>query len=209
MKPEQRVTSGCVEARAAEGEPNRLVGYAAVYNREAVIAGLFREQILPGAFTEAIGRDDVRAQFNHGAGGVLPLGRTSAGTLRLSEDATGLRYEIDLPDTQQARDLWVSVKRGDVAESSFMFSVSSTDDEEWDYAGRNDGKLPLRSIRRVTLFDVSPVTFPAYSDTSVSARALDLAGRTDVQVMAPTVPAEPDPAIDHVLAQLDLDEASV
>lgn len=200
---ERRVVSGTVQTRAAAGEPSRLAGYAAVFNSETVIGSWFREVILPGAFTEAILRDDVRAQFNHGEGGVLPLGRTSAGTLRLSEDETGLRYEVDLPDTQQARDLYVSVQRGDVAESSFMFEIERDEDQEWDSSETKVGKLPIRRIKRVKLYDVSPVTFPAYDATSVSARAKTLAEA--VAAVRPPAPPVPD-LREHYVALVALDE---
>ena len=166
---EKRITTGTVEARG-ESERKTLVGYAAVFNQEAVIAGMFREVILPGAFAEAVKADDVRAQFNHESNFIL--GRTGAGTLRLSEDEHGLRYEIDMPDTSYARDLMVSVQRGDVTQSSFMFDVPTSTDETWDYSASKGGMLPLRQIKRVKLYDVAPVVFPAYEGTSVSARAL-------------------------------------
>lgn len=160
------------EARTDDG-PDRLVGYAAVFEQEAVIAGFFREKIAAGAFREAIGRDDVRGLFNHDSN--LVLGRSTAGTLRLKEDKTGLRYEIDLPDTQFARDLMVSVRRGDISQSSFAFEVESRDDAPFDTSELKDGKLPLRTIKRAKLYDVSPVTFPAYEETSVSARDVEAA----------------------------------
>jgi HK97 family phage prohead protease len=137
----------------------KLAGYAAVFDLEANIAGEFRECIARGAFTAAIGRDDVRALFNHSPDFVL--GRTTAGTLRLSEDSIGLRYEIDPPDTQWARDLIVSVERGEVKQSSFAFNAT---DEEWVFGKR--GELPLRIVRAARLWDVSPVVFPAYEGTS-------------------------------------------
>jgi len=201
---EKRTISSPVEVRAVDGRPTTLAGYAAVFNEETVIAGFFREVILPGAFTNAIAADDVRAQFNHGDGGALPLGRTSAGTLRLTEDDRGLHYEIDMPDTTQARDLLVSVKRGDVAESSFMFDVESSADETWDYAPTKNGQLPLRQIKRVKLYDVSPVVFPAYEGTSVSARAMVL---KDAPPAVPPAPV-PDPIAPLLLEQLALDEAA-
>lgn len=160
---ETRVVDVQVEARSDDGAPTRLVGYAALFNRDAVIAGLFRERIAPGAFTQAVGRDDVRALFNHDANFVL--GRTTSGTLTLREDGQGLQYDVVPPDTTWARDLMVSVQRGDISQSSFAFSV---DEEAWDYSG---GDLPLRTVTRATLYDVSPVTYPAYEATSVSARS--------------------------------------
>ena len=147
----------------ATGE-SKLIGHAALFNSEAVIAGFFREVIAPGAFTEALKRkDDVRALFNHDANFVL--GRTAAGTLTLSEDKRGLKYEVTTPSTSWAKDLVLSIARGDVSQSSFAFRVER---ESWPKVERD--ALPLRVIEQVELFDVSPVTYPAYEDTTVSAR---------------------------------------
>lgn len=167
---ERRSLTGTVEARA-EGEARQLQGYAAVFNQRTDILGLFEERIAPGAFKDAIGRDDVRALFNHDPNYVL--GRTTAGTLRLFEDAKGLRYEVDLPDTQAGRDVSALVARGDVQGSSFSFQVK-VEEESWDY----EAKPPVRTILRVKLYDVGPVTFPAYEQTSVAARCLTAARRT-------------------------------
>ncbi|HEY0838791.1 MAG TPA: HK97 family phage prohead protease [Vulgatibacter sp.] len=143
-------------------EPTRLIGYAAMFDREAVIAGFFREKIAPGAFAGALA-GDVRALWNHDTNHVL--GRTKAGTLRLSEDETGLRVEIDPPDTQLGRDLLISVQRGDISQMSFAFRAIR---EEWE---EREGEMPLRTIVEAELFEVSPVTFPAYEDTEISARS--------------------------------------
>src|SRR5262245_46107276 len=107
-----------VNLRAADDSP-KINGHAAVFGVEADIAGLFWERIEPGAFTKAIGRDDVRALWNHNPDYVL--GRNTSGTLRLSEDEKGLAVEIDPPDTQWARDLAISIRRGDVSQMSFGF----------------------------------------------------------------------------------------
>jgi HK97 family phage prohead protease len=160
---ERRTLQVKVEARADEGEPRTLRGYGAVFNQRTDILGLFEEQIAPGAFTAAIGRDDVRALFNHDPNHVL--GRSSAGTLRLLEDETGLRYDIDPPDTQSGRDVVTLIARGDVQGSSFSFE---TEEESWDYPKEG---IPLRTITRAKLYDVGPVTFPAYEQTTVSARS--------------------------------------
>jgi len=195
---ERRTVAGQVELRATAGEPTKLVGYAAVFNEETVIGSWFRERIAPGAFADAIARpDDVRAHFNHEPN--LILGRNAAGTLTLEEDARGLKYEITLPETSYARDLAVSVERGDVTQSSFMFAIDKDDDEDWDYSETKAGKLPLRTGKAVTLYDVSPVVFPAYESTTVSARAL---------VLKDDRPQAPDHAAEHLAALLDLDEVS-
>jgi HK97 family phage prohead protease len=162
---ERRVVTEPMEARAGENDARTLTGYAALYGSETRIAGMFREVIEPGAFRSALARqDDVRALFNHDPNHVL--GRTKSGTLALSEDERGLKYTVTLPDTQAGRDLWTSVQRGDVSQSSFAFSV---DTDEWREQKSDD--MPLRVIKDVHLFDVSPVTYPAYNETSVSARS--------------------------------------
>ena len=164
---ERRVVSLPVETRAEDGGPVRLSGYAAVFGVDAEIAGMFVERIAPGAFSRAVVADDVRALFNHDANFVL--GRTTSGTLALSEDATGLRYDVTPPDTTWARDLMVSVARGDISQSSFAFSVEA---DSWDYP---KNALPVRTIKAAKLYDVSPVTYPAYAETTVSARSLEAA----------------------------------
>lgn len=159
-EPEVRTATQPLEVRE-EGDVRRLAGYAALFDTPAAV-GTFEERIATGAFTATLGRDDVRALFNHDPN--LVLGRTSNGTLQLQEDSRGLRYEVTLPDTTWARDLWASVQRGDITQSSFAFAV---EDEDW----KRDRRPPQRILTAVRLFDVSPVTYPAYAQTTVSARA--------------------------------------
>ena len=159
---EHRVRGEVRADPGGDGEGRKFVGYAALFNTPADIAGVFREQIAPGAFAEAIGRDDVRALVNHDAN--MVLGRSTAGTLRLSEDERGLRVEIDVPDTQAARDLGISMERGDISQMSFGFRATR---EEF-----TDEEPPLRTIREAELFDVSVVTYPAYEETEVGLRSL-------------------------------------
>lgn len=157
-----------------------LRGYAALYNTEAVIAGMFREKIAPGAFDEAVGRDDVRALFNHDNN--IVLGRTSSGDLRLTTDDRGLAYEIDIdPQDAEAVRVYRMVQKGKVSQSSFGFDIPSGG-QEWSEAAR--GEMPLRIIRKARLFDVSPVTYPAYAETSVTARDLPTAAADAAQVLA-------------------------
>lgn len=167
MEKERRafaVDSLKVETRG-EGDAAKPVirGYAAVFDKMSEDLGGFREKISKGAFVETIKSADVRALWNHDPN--YPLGRNGAGTLRLSEDSKGLLIEIDPPETTYANDLMISMRRGDVSQMSFGFFVR---DEEW---GKVDGEN-VRTLRKVELFDVSPVTFPAYPDTSVAVRSL-------------------------------------
>jgi uncharacterized protein len=145
-----------------EKEKPEIVGHAAVFNREANIGGWFIESVAPGAFKRAITEDDVRSLFNHDPNYIL--GRNRAGTLKLSEDDTGLMTVTAPPDTTYARDLMVSIERGDVSQMSFGFRVTK---QEWD----ESGDILKRKILEVELFDVSPVTFPAYAQTDVALRS--------------------------------------
>jgi uncharacterized protein len=153
-----------VEVRADEGK-RTLVGYAAVFNSDAVIGDSFVERIAPGAFDRTIG-GDVLALYNHDMGRVL--GRTKSGTLRLSVDTRGLKVEIDVPETMDGRDLWTLVERGDISGMSFGFSVTK---QEWD----ETGDMPKRTILEAELYEVTATANPAYADTTLAARSLEAA----------------------------------
>ena len=177
MEVERRTLTG-LEVRAAEGQPTKIVGYAAVFNSLSEDLG-FREMIMPGAFDRALSeKQDVRALVNHDANYVL--GRTKSGTLALSVDEKGLRAEITPPDTQAARDVLASIKRGDMDGMSFAFQTVS---DSW----RTQDGMEIRELRDLNLLDVSVVAYPAYEATSVSARALEHAKK------ATEPPAEPEP----------------
>jgi len=134
-------------------------GYASIFNRTTDL-GYFVESIHPEAFNSALARqDDVRALFNHDTN--LILGRTKSGTLRLSVDEIGLVSKIEIPDTTLGRDLKVYIERGDISQMSFGFVI-----EKEEKRGMVDEK-PWYEIQQVRLFDVSPVTFPAYEQTSI------------------------------------------
>lgn len=130
------------------------------------------ERILPGAFDEAIGRDDVRALQNHDSR--LLLGRTESKTLSLELTPDGLAYRITTPNTTAGRDTVESVSRGDITGSSFAF-VISPGGVEWteETVEVNGAKLTIeiRNIKAVSLFDVGPVTYPAYLGTSSGTRS--------------------------------------
>lgn len=152
------------ELRIDQGENKKPIikGYASVFNQLSEDLGGFREQVAPGAFTNTIANDDIRALFNHDPNYVL--GRTKNGTLRLTEDEKGLAIEIDPPNTQWSRDLQESIGRGDISQMSFGFRAIR---EKWK---QEEKKMPIRTLIENWLRDVSPVTFPAYPQTSVKVR---------------------------------------
>lgn len=150
-----------------EGEQRKITGYAAVFNRKSENLGYFEEVIKPGAFKDVLS-NDVRALYNHDSNYVL--GRTTSGTLTLEENNKGLKFTAIPPDTQWARDLLTSIERGDVSQCSFSFTIAKGG-ETW--TETNDDKPALREITQIgRLYDVGPVTFPAYPQTSVQARSL-------------------------------------
>jgi len=148
------------ELRAEDDDGKKLKGYAAVFEQWSEDLGWFREQIARGAFAESIKADDIRALWNHDPNWVL--GRNRAGTLTLAEDERGLRIENQPPETQWARDLVISIERGDVNQMSFAFAAL---EEKWNF----EADPWERTLLKVRLFDVSPVTFPAYPQTDVQA----------------------------------------
>jgi len=171
MKPnnyEERALPGVVEIRERDGGGVTIRGLAAIYDKRSENLGGFREVIAPGAF-EDTDISDVRGLFNHDSNYVL--GRTTSDTLRITRVKEGLEYEIDAPDNQTIRDLVVEpIKRGDVSQSSFGFIIGRGNDE-WT---EDDEGVLIRTIHKIReLFDVSPVTFPAYPDTTVGARSKD------------------------------------
>ena len=166
MEKEKRKTRELRAITDDNGGLRKIVGYASVFDKPSEDLG-FIEYVRKGAFRNAIKTSDARALFNHDTG-TLPLGRQSAGTLILKEDDAGLYYEIIPPDTQTARDLMTSIDRGDVKESSFGFTVAV---DEWDF---KDPEMAKRTIVEVAeIYDVSPVVFAAYNDTTVALRKIE------------------------------------
>lgn len=153
-----------IQLRANEAGAKVLDGHAAVFNLDSEEMWGFTERVAPGAFSRAIQEDDVRALFNHNPDYIL--GRNTAKTLRLNEDPVGLAFDVDLPDTQCARDLAVSIGRRDITGCSFSFTTRA---DKWVY---NEDGTVQRTILDVELCDVGPVTFPAYPDTDVAVRSL-------------------------------------
>lgn len=158
-----------LEMRAAEGKAPELVGYASVFNQPTTIAGMWdqwQEEVAPGAFSKTIAEADIRALFNHDSN--IVLGRNKAGTLWLSEDAHGLQATIKPPDNEWGRPVLDAVKRGDITGMSISFQAIK---QEWYRPEKGSGELPKRTIREAKLYDVSPVTYPAFEATSIAARA--------------------------------------
>ena len=163
---ERRFLSITEESRAAKynSETKKVCGYAALFNSLSQDLGGFRELILPGAFTKTIKDGDIRCLVDHDSSKIL--GRKKSGTLKLTQDERGLWYECDLPDTSYARDLVVSLDREDVDGSSFGFRAVT---EKWEMRD----STPVRILSDVHCFDVSPVTYPAYLDTTSALRSLE------------------------------------
>lgn len=167
-----------VDGSAAEAR--KLVGHAALFDSASQDLGGFTEIIARGAFAEAIPRSDIRALFNHDPNFVL--GRKKAGTLNVREDELGLLTETSPPDVAWARDLLVSIERGDIDQMSFAFIVAKGGDE-WVIT---DDSCTRTITKFEEIFDISPVTYPAYTDTSIAVRSREVwsAGKPVVDVPA-------------------------
>lgn len=149
-------------------ESRTITGLAAIYNSRADL-GWFEEEIAPGAFDDAISVSDVRALFNHDPN--LLLARQGSGTLKLSVTERGLEYEFDAPNTTVGNDLMVLMERGDVSQSSFAFTIAEGG-QEWRKEERDGKNIDVRRITKIDrLYDVSPVTYPAYEDTTAAKRS--------------------------------------
>lgn len=157
-----------IEIREDEEGNRTISGYAVKWEKKSQVLGYFykfREQFKKGAFADSLVKDDQRFLWSHDTGKVL--GRTKNSTLRLEEDEIGLRFELDLPKTTLGNDTYESIKRGDVDGVSFGFRMEDHEIEE------PDDDLPLRTVKKARLLEVSAVAFPAYPDSEVSARGYD------------------------------------
>jgi len=151
-----------------DADGTHIVGYGAVYYRAddagtqyELWPGVF-ERIMPGAFDRAIKEDDVRGTFNHDPSQIL--GRTPR-TMRIVSDKRGTRYDITVPDTQLGRDLPVLLERGDINGSSFGFNVPPGGDK-W----HMENGAEVRELHSLKVYDMGPVTCPAYQSTSAGIR---------------------------------------
>ncbi len=167
IKKEIRVRVANFRSMTDDKGKKKLCGMPIVYGKDSDDLGWFTERIATGAAANALLRSDPRCLFGHNSDTLLPLGRMSAGTMRAVETGEGVEIEVDPPDTQFARDLMVSIERGDIRDMSFGFSVHS------DVWATKDGK-EHRTITEIgELFDFSFVTFPAYPDTTAATRSLE------------------------------------
>lgn len=166
-RSKRQMRSAASEFQTREEDGDLFIeGYFSVFNTNYELWPGATESVAPGAFSKTLS-GDVRALVDHESH--LVLGRNKAGTLELQEDSRGLWGRIKInPSDSDAMNLYERVRRGDVDQCSFGFDILSEDTEF-----REDGSVHW-TIREVKLYEVSVVTFPAYEETSVSARKRDL-----------------------------------
>jgi HK97 family phage prohead protease len=182
MKQERRTITGSVHARAiGDGMPKEIGGIAAVVNSVTDL-GYFEEVITPGAFDYALsGEYDIRCLFNHES--ELILGRTKAETCKVFVNADGNLEYTWIPDYENPTHMSVvrSIMRGDITQSSFAFTIK---EQTWTDSTKY-GTMGKRTITMIDeLFDVSPVTYPAYADTEADARSIVKMRDEELQIKA-------------------------
>jgi HK97 family phage prohead protease len=190
---ERRFTSPDIQVREA-GDNNVIEGIAAVVNSDTDL-GFYTERIAPGAFDDVM-KDDVVALFNHDPN--FPLARTTAndsGKLDLFLNKRGdLGYRFTAPNTSIGRDMIENIRTGVIAKSSFAFTIEK---DEWS-STRDDGTPDVRTITKLKrLYDVAPVTYPAYNTTSVAARSWENIQKPNKEYLADKIARDKD------LRQLD------
>jgi HK97 family phage prohead protease len=162
-----------IEVRAVgDGQKKTVGGYAVRYNTPTLITDRwgdqFLEEISLGAFDKSLQNRNQKALWNHDSS--KPLGSVSVGTLRFNADASGLNYEVDLPNNSYGNDAFESIQRGDVSGSSFGFKVTNDVFSKIQYEGK---EIYKRSIVEAELLEVSPCTFPAYDSSEINVRSLE------------------------------------
>lgn len=169
MKKEKEIRG--ISYRATVDEESRHVeGYALLFNTDSrpMWGGDLIERIAPTALDGVLEKSDVLCLMNHDERrGVLARYRRGKGSLSLTIDDKGLKYAFDAPNTALGDELVESLKRGDIAESSFAFTVA---EDNWER--KSDGSYVRTIVQIEQLYDVSPVYYPAYEDTSVALRSL-------------------------------------
>jgi len=172
LKKEVRYTTGS-ELRIVEDtekpETKTIRGYVLKFNeRSLLLFDEWYEKVCKGAFSRSLEHNTIKALWNHNTDVVL--GSTKSRTLSLKEDDVGLFFEVDLPNTTQARDLYESIKRGDVDGVSFGFYVRENGDR-WEYLKEED--VYERTLLDIDLVEISPTAFPAYPSSEAGARSLE------------------------------------
>jgi len=194
-----------------------LHGRAVVYDSITDIGGMFREVIRPGSMAKTLRESkDIKALWQHDS--MYPMGSTRAGTLELKDTETGLEFSLDPPKKSPYDGFVENIQRGDVSQMSFGFRVVKENRVV------EEGQLDLREITELQLIEISPVTWPAYEDTEIQARAADVVARwrmdetnEDGEGAQRTTP-EPDTSVvhsvepdgnvpDYVLNRCELDAA--
>jgi HK97 family phage prohead protease len=163
---ERRFFVSGIEIRNTEGKPKTFRGYGLKFNTLSEDFGGWRERIAPG-FLDNVLANDVRILRDHSPS--MILGRTSSGTARIGVDSIGGWYEYEDPGTTYSQDLAISIARGDVNQSSFAFTLPTDNGDVWEK--QKDGTWLRTLLSAGELFDMSPVTYPAYPDTSIGERA--------------------------------------
>lgn len=163
---EQRTHLGGLEIRKNEDgtESRTIEGYGVVFESKSHQLGWFTETVSRTAFDE-VNLDDVVATFNHDFN--MVMARTSSKTLTLSIDNVGVKYRFDAPNTTAGNDLLENVRNGNVVGSSFMFTIK---EDRWTFT-KDAGGVDQREILKVDqLYELGPVTMPAYPDTTAQAK---------------------------------------
>jgi hypothetical protein len=181
---DRRSFDDLVELRAEDGQPPRIVGNI-IYNRWSQDLGGFVERLLPGVFRKTLLEGDIRSLFNHDPN--IILGRNKADTLALDDQASGLRYQATPADTQSIRDLVLEpMRRKEVTGSSFGFRTITDAWREPTHPDNSHARQGLweRDLVEAQLYDVGPVTFPAYLQSDSAVRSMFEGGGVDFAVLS-------------------------
>lgn len=179
------------QLRAEKRDSGEMIaeGIAIVYDQVAIIWG-DEEIIRQGAAKESIENDDIRAVWNHN--NAIVLGRKKAETLEIWEEKDGVHVRIHFPDSEEGRSKFKSIERGDVSQMSFAFDVI---EGEWQIREENGERIWTREITKLKIYEVSPVTFPAYESTEIEARCKEMAFRDKPE---PEASGDNDAAVSEV-----------
>ena len=158
-----------LEVRDSSDNVMAIKGYVVKFNdRSQLLYDEWYERVAKGAFAKSLEQNTIKALWNHNSD--IVLGSTKSRTLQLVEDDIGLRFELELPNSSQAKDIYESIKRGDVDGVSFGFYVRENGDK-WEYLKEED--IYERTLLDIDLIEISPTPFPAYPTSEVGKRSLE------------------------------------